>query len=216
MRVIRNTFYCVTHNYVVLGSMAAALFIAVLFFGFEYRGTQGRELLYDPRGAVWCALAIVAAVIVYEEENRIPTAAVSRGNGRAAYYLSRVLACHVLTACVYALSVCGAVIWLKSPLTKDFLAGLLAAMPFCFASTAMVLLLATVLRSMMAFITMAVLLVFVLWNGLGADVEWFCDLFPPYMQMDVSRTALRYAVCAGWVSVSLPVVLIMAHRRELK
>lgn len=216
MRVIRNVFYCVTHSYVVLGSMAAALFTAVFFLGFEHRGAQAQSLLYDPRGAAWCALAIVAAVIVYEEENRIPTAAVSRGNGRAAYYLSRVLACHLLTACVYALSVCGAAIWLKSPLTKDFLVDLMAALPFCFAATALVLLLATALRSMMAFITMAVLFVFVLWKGLGADVEWFCSVFPPYLQMDDSRTALQYAVCAAWVLGTLPIVLIISQHRELK
>ena len=216
MRVIKNAFYCVTHSYVVLGSMAAALFIAVLFLGFEHHGTQAEGLLYDPRGAVLCALAIVAAVIVYEEENRILTAAVSRGNGRAAYYLSRVLACHLLTACVYALSVCGAAIWLKCPLRKDFVAGLIKTLPFCFAATALVLLFAMALRSMMAFVTMAVLLMFALWNGLGADVEWFCSVFPPYLQMDVGRTALQYAVCTAWVLGTLPVFLIMAQHRELK
>jgi len=196
--------------------MAAALFTAVLLLGFEHRGTQARSLLYDPRGAAWCALAVAAAVIVYDEENRIPTAAVSRGNGRAAYYLSRVLACHLLTACVYALSVCGAVIWLKSPLTKDFFAELMKALPFCFAATALVLLLAAALRSMMAFLTMAVLFVFALWNGLGANVEWFCSVFPPYMQMDDSRTAFHYVVCAAWVSGTLPVFWVMAHHREFK
>lgn len=216
MRVIKNAFYCVTHSYVVLGSMAAALFIAVLFLGFEHHGTQAQGLLYDPRGAVLCALAIVAAVIVYEEENRIPTAAVSRGNGRAAYYLSRVLACHLLTACVYALSVCVAAIWLKSPLTKDFMAGLMKTLPFCFAVTALVLLFATALHSMMAFITMAVLLMFALWNGLGADVEWFCSVFPPYLQMDASRTTLQYVVCIVWVLGTLPVFWTMAQHRELK
>jgi len=216
MRVIKNVFYCVTHSYVVLGGMAAAFFTAVFFLGVEYRGAQARSLLYDPRGAAWCALAIAAAVIVYDEENRIPTAAVSRGNGRAAYYLSRVLACHLLTACVYTLSVCGAAIWLKSPLTKDFLAELINTLPFCFATTALVLLLATVLRSMLAFITMAVLFVFALWNGLGANVEWFCSVFPPYIQMDDSRTALKYAVCAAWVLGTLPVFFLIAHYRKLK
>lgn len=216
MRVIKNAFYCVTHSYVVLGSMAAALFTAVLFLGFEHYGTQAQGLLYDPRVAVLCALAIVAAVIVYEEENRIQAAAVSRGNGRAAYYLSRVLACHLLTAWVYTLSVCGAAIWLKSPLTKDFFVELMKTLPFSFAATAMVLLPATALRSMMAFITMAVLLAFAVWNGLGADVEWFCSVFPPYLQMEDGRTALQYAVCAAWVLGTLPVFLIMAHHRELK
>lgn len=216
MRVIKNAFYCVTHNYVVLGSMAAALFTAVFLLGFEHRGTQAQSLLYDPRGAAWCALAIAAAVIVYDEENRIPTAAVSRGNGRAAYYLSRVLACHLFTACVYTFSVCGAAIWLKSPLTKDFLAELMKALPFCFATTALILLLATALHSMMAFITMAVLFVFALWNGLGANVEWFYSVFPPYMQMDGSRTALKYVVCTAWVLGTLPVFLLNAHNRELK
>lgn len=216
MRVIKNAFYCVTHSYVIPGSMAAAFFTAVLVLGFGHRGTQAQGLLYDPRIAVWCALVIAAAVVVYEEENRIPTAAVSRGNGRAAYYLSRVLACHLLTACVYAFSVCGAAVWLKSPLTKAFLAELVKTLPFCFAATALVLLLAAVLRSMMAFITMAVLLVFALWNGLGADVEWFCSLFPPYMQVEGSRTALQYAVCAAWVLGTLPVLLGVAYHRELK
>lgn len=216
MRVIKNVFYCVTHSYVVPGSMAAAFFTAVLFLGFEHRTTQAQGLLYDPRAAVWCALAIAAAVIVYDGENRIPTAAVSRGNGRAAYVLSRVLACQLLTVCVYALSVCGAAVWLGSPLTKDFLAGLMAALPFCLAATALVLLLATVLRSMLAFITMAVLFVFALWNGLGADAEWFCSVFPPYMQMEGSRTALQYAVCAAWALGTLPVFLVIAHHRELK
>lgn len=216
MRVIKNAFYCVTHSYVVLGSMAAVLFIAVLFLGFEHHGTQAQGLLYDPRGAVLCALAIVASVIVYEEENRIPTEAVSRGNGRAGYYLSRVLACHLLTACVYTLSVCGAAIWLKCPLTKDFLVGLINTLPFCFAATALVLLFATALRSMMAFITMAVLLMFVLWNGLGADVEWLRSVFPPYLQMDASRTVLQYIVCTAWILGTLPIFWIMAQRRELK
>lgn len=216
MRVIKNAFYCVTHSYVVLGSMAAALFTAVLFLGFEHHGTQTQGLLYDPRAAVWCALAIAAAVIVYDEENRIPAVAVLRGNGRAAYYLSRVLACHLLTACVYTLSVCGAAVWLKSPLTKDFWVELMAALPFCFATTALVLLFATALHSMMAFITMAVLFVFALWNGLGADVEWFSSVFPPYMQMNDGRTALQYVVCTAWVLGVLPIVLIMAQQRELK
>ena len=216
MRVIKNAFYCVTHSYVVLGSMAAALFIAVLFLGFEHHGTQAQGLLYDPRGAVLCALAIVASVIVYEEENRIPTAAVSRGNGRAVYYLSRVLVCHLLTVCVYTFSICGAAIWLKCSLTKDFLVGLMETLPFGFAATALVLLFATALRSMMAFITMAVLLMFVLWNGLGADVEWLCSVFPPYLQMDAGRTTLQYVVCVAWALGTLPVLLIMAQRRELK
>lgn len=216
MRVIRNVFYCVTHSYVVLGSMAAALFAAVLFLGLEHRSMPARSLLYDPRGAVLCALAIAAAVIVYEEENRIPTGAVSRGNGRAAYYLSRILACHLLTACVYALSLCGAVVWMKSPLTKDFLTGLMATLPFCLAATALVLLFAMALRTMMAYITMAVLFLFALWNGLGADVEWIRDLFPPYMQMNSSRTALQYIICAAWVLGTLPIFLIMAQHRELK
>lgn len=216
MRVIKNAFYCVTHSYVVLGSMAAALFIAILFLGFEHHGTQAQGLLYDPRGAVLCALAIVASVVVYEEENRIPTAAVSRGNRRTAYYLSRVLVCHLFTACVYILSVCGAAIWLKCPLTKDFMAGLMKTLPFCFAATALVLLFATVLRAMMAFITMAVLLVFALWKGLGADVEWFASVFPPYLQMDASRTASQYIVCAAWVLGTLPVFGAIARYRELK
>lgn len=216
MRVIKNVFYYVTHSYVVLGSMAAALFTAVFFLGFEHRGTQAQGLLYDPRGAAWCALAIAAAVIVYDEENRIQTAAVSRGNGRAAYCLSKILAYHLLTACVYALSVCGTAIWLKCPLTKDFLVALVKTLPFCFATTALILLFATVLRSMMAFITMAVLFVFALWNGLGANVEWFSSVFPPYMQIDNSRTALKYVVCAAWVLGTLPVCLIIAHHRELK
>ena len=215
MRVVRNVFYCVTHSHVVLGSMAAALFTAVFLLGVEHRGTPARGLLYDPRGAVWCALAM-AAVIVYEQENRIPTAAVSRGNGRASFCLSRVLACHLLTACVYALSVCGAAMWLKSPLTKDFLAGLIETLPLCLATTAMVLLFATALRSMLVYITMAVLLMFALWKGLGADVKWFCSIFPPYMQMDDSRTALKYAVCTAWVSGTLPVFLTIAHHRDLK
>ena len=216
MRVIKNAFYCVTHSYVVLGSMAAALFTAVFFLGFEHRGTQVQSLLYDPRGVAWCALAIVAAVIVYDEENRIPTAAVSRGNGRTVYYLSRVLVCYLLTACIYTLSVCGAAIWLKKPLTKDFLVELMKTLPFCFATTALVLVLAIVLHSMMAFITMAVLFVFALWNGLGANVEWFYSVFPPYMQMDDSRTALKYVVCIAWVVGMLPIFLIIAHHRELK
>ena len=216
MRVIKNVFYCVTHSYVVLGSMAAALFTAVFFLGFEHRGTQAQGLLYDPRIAAWCALAIAAAVIVYDEENRIPTAAVSRGNGRAAYCLSRVLACHLLTACVYVLSVCGVAIWLKSPFTKDFWTELVKTLPFCFATTALVLLFATVLRSMMAFITMAVLFVFALWNGLGANVEWFSSVFPPYLQMDISRTALNYVVCIAWALGTLPIFLIVAHHRDLK
>lgn len=216
MRVIKNALYCVTHSYVVLGSMAGAFFSTVFFLGFGHRGTQAQSLLYDPRGAAWCALAIAAAVIVYDEENRIPTAAVSRGNGRAAYYLSRVLACHLITACVYTLSVCGAAIWLKSPLTKDFLAELMKTLPFCFAATALVLLLATALHSMMAFITMAVLFVFAIWNGLGANVEWFYSVFPPYIQMNDSRTALNYVVCIAWVLGTLPIVLIIAYHREMK
>lgn len=216
MRVIKNVFYCVTHSYVVLGSMAAALFTAVFFLGFEHRGTQAQGLLYDPRVAAWCALAVAAAVIVYDEENRIQAAAVSRGNGRAAYYLSRVLACHLLTACVYTLSVCGTAIWLKSPLTKDFLVELMKTLPFCFATTALVLLLSTLLHSMMSFIMMAVLFVFALWNRLGANVEWFYSVFPPYMQMDNSRTALKYVVCTAWALGTLPIFLIIAHHRELK
>lgn len=216
MRVIKNVFYCVTHSYVVLGSMAAAFFTAVLFLGFEHRGTQAQGLLHDPRGAAWCALAIAAAVIVYDEENRIPTVAVSRGNGRIAYYMSRVLACHLLTACVYTLSVCGAAIWLKSPITKDFLVELVKTLPFCFATTALVLLLAAVLRSMMTFTAMAVLFVFALWNGLGANVEWFYSVFPPYIQMGDSRTALEYVVCTAWVLGTLLIFLIIAHHRELK
>ncbi|MCI9320533.1 MAG: hypothetical protein HFH05_10705 [Lachnospiraceae bacterium] len=216
MRVIKNALYVVTHSYVVLGSMAGAFFSAVFFLGFGHRGTQARSLLYDPRGAAWCALAIAAAVIVYDEENRIPTAAVSRGNERVAYYLSRVLVCHLLTACVYALSVCGAAIWLKSPLTKDFLAELMKTLPFCFAATALVLLLAVVLHSMMAFITMAVLFVFALWNGLGANVEWFYSVFPPYLQMNDSRTVLNYVVCIAWVLGTLPIFLIIAYHREMK
>ena len=216
MRMIKNAFYCVTHSYVVLSSMVAAFFTAVFFLGFEHRGTQARSLLYDPLGAVWCALAIAAAVIVYDEENRIPTAAILRGSGRAAYYLSRILSCHLLTACVYTLSVCGAAIWLKSPLTKDFFIEMMTTLPFCFAATALVLLPATALHSMMAFITMAVLLVFALWNRLGANVEWFCSVFPPYMQMDDSRTALKYIVCTAWVLGTLPIFLIIAHHRELK
>lgn len=216
MRVIRNAFYCVTHSYVVLGSMAAAFLTAVLLLGLEHFGTQGRGLLYDPRGTILCALAIAAAVIVYEEENRIPTGAVSRGNGRAAYYLSRILACHLLTACVYFLSVCGAAIWLKSPLTIDFLTGLTATLPFCLAATALVLLFAMALRTMMAYITMAVLFLFALWNGLGADVEWFRSMFPPYMQMNGSRTVLQYIICAAWVLGTLPIFLIIAQHRELK
>lgn len=216
MRVIRNVFYCVTHSYVVLGSMAAAFLTAILLLGLEHFGTQGRGLLYDPRGTVLCALTITAAVIIYEEENRIPTAAVSRGSGRAAYYLSRVLACHLLTACIYFLSVCGTSIWLKSPLTKDFLIGLMTTLPFCLAATALVLLFAMALRTMMAYITMAVLFLFALWNGLGADVEWIRDLFPPYMQMNSSRTALQYAVCAAWILGTLPIILIMVQHRELK
>lgn len=216
MRVFKNAFYCVTHSYVVLGSVAAALFTAVFFLGFEHRGTQAQGLLYDPRGAAWCALAIAAAVIIYDEENRIQTMAVSRGNRRAAYYLSRVLACHLLTACVYTLSVCGTAIWLKGPLTREFLAALVKTLPFCFAATALVLLLSALLRSMMAFIMMAVLFVFALWNGLGANVEWFSSVFPPYMQMDDSRTTLKYVVCAAWVLGTLPIFLIIAHHRELK
>lgn len=216
MRGMKNVFYCVTHSPVVLGSMAAALFTAVLFLGFGHHGTQGRGLLYDSRGAALCAFAIAAAVVVYEGENRIPTAAVSRGNGRASFYLSRVLACHLFTACIYALSVCGAAGWLKRPLTKDFFVGLAATLPFCHATTALVLLLATVLHSMMPFITMAVLFAFVLWNGLGADVEWFCDLFPPYLQMKDSRRAAQYAVCAAWVLGTLVIGLVMEQRRELK
>ena len=216
MRVIKNALYCVTHSYVILGSMAGAFFSAVFFLGFGHRGAQAQSLLYDPRGAAWCALAIAAAVIVYDEENRIPTAAVSRGNGRAAYYLSRVLVCHLLTACVYALSVCGAAIWLKSPLTKAFWAGLVQALPFCFATTALVLLFATVLHSMMTYITMAVLFVFALWNGLGENVEWFCSVFPPYIQMDDSPTALSYVVCITWVLGTLPIFLVTARHRELK
>ena len=215
MRVLKNVFYCVTHSYVVLGSMAAALFTAVFFLGFEHRGTQAQGLLYDPRSAAWCALAIAAAVIVYDEENRIHAAAVSRGNGRAAYYLSRVVACHLLTACVYILFVCGAAIWLKSPFTKDFLSELMKTLPFCFATTALVLLLSTALHSMMAFITMAVLFVFALWNGLGANVEWFSSVFPPYMQMDGSRTALQYVVCAAWVLGTLPIFLVIAHYKKI-
>lgn len=216
MRVIRNVFYCATHNYVFLGSMAAALFAAAMFLGFGHYGTRGRMLLYDPRGAVLCAFAIAAAVIVYEEENRIPTAAVSRGNGRAAFYLSRILACHLLTTCVYALSVCGAAAWLECPLTKDFFVGLAATLPFCLATTALVLLLAMALRTMMAYITMAVLFLFALWNGLGSDVEWLRSTFPPYMQMNDSRTALQYIICAAWVLGTLPIFLIMAQHRELK
>ncbi len=69
---------------------------------------------------------------------------------------------------------------------------------------------------MMAFITMAVLLVFALWNGLGADVEWFASVFPPYLQMDASRTALQYIVCTVWVLGTLPVFGAIAHYRELK
>lgn len=216
MRVIKNALYCVTHSYVVLGSMAGAFFSTIFFLGFGHRGTQAQSLLYDPRGAAWCALAIAAAVIVYDEENRIPTAAVSRGNGRAAYYLSRVLACHLITACVYTLSVCGAAIWLKSPLTKDFLAELMKTLPFCFAATALVLLLATALHSMMAFITMAVLFVFAIWNGLGANVEWFYSVFPPYIQMNDSRTALNYVVCIAWVLGTLPIFLTIAYHREME
>lgn len=216
MRVIKNALYVFIHSYVVLGSMAAAFFSAVFFLGFGHRGTQARSLLYDPRGAAWCALAIAAAVIVYDEENRIPTAAVSRGNGRAPYYLSRVLVCHLLTACVYTLSVCGAAIWLKSPLTKDFFVELMKTLPFCFADTAFVLLFAIVLHSMMAFITMAVLLVFALWNGLGANVEWFYSAFPPYLQMNDSRPALNYVVCIAWVLGTLPIFLIIAYHREMK
>lgn len=216
MRVIKNTFYCVSHSYVVLGSMGGALFTAVLFLGFEHRGTQGQGLLYDPRGAAWCALAIAAAVIVYEEENRIPTAAVARGNGRAAYYLSRALACHLLTACVYVLSLCGAAAWLKIPLTEDFLIGLMKSLPFCFATTALIVLFAIALRSMMAFITMAVLFIFALWNGLGADMEWFCSVFPPYLQMDGSHTMQSYMVCAIWVLGTLSVFGAVAHYRGLK
>ncbi len=216
MRGIKNVFYCVTHSPVVLGSMAAVLFTVALFLGLGHHGTQGRGLLYDSRGTVLCAFAIAAAVVVYEGENRIPTAAVSRGNGRATFYLSRILACHLLTACVYGLSVCGAAGWLKRPLTKDFFIGLAATLPFCLATTALILLLATVLRSMMAFITMAVLFAFVLWNGLGTDVEWFCSLFPPYLQMRESRTAVQYAVCAAWVLGALLTGLVMEKRRELK
>ena len=124
--------------------------------------------------------------------------------------------CHLLTACVYALSVCGAAIWLKSPLTKDFLAELMKTLPFCFAATALVLLLAVVLHSMMAFITMAVLFVFALWNGLGANVEWFYSVFPPYLQMNDSRTVLNYVVCIAWVLGTLPIFLIIAYHREMK
>lgn len=123
---------------------------------------------------------------------------------------------HLLTACVYALSVCGAAIWLKSPLTKDFLAELMKTLPFCFAATALVLLLAVVLHSMMAFITMAVLFVFALWNGLGANVEWFYSVFPPYLQMNDSRTVLNYVVCIAWVLGTLPIFLIIAYHREMK
>lgn len=216
MREMKNVFYCVTHSPVVLSSMAAALFAAALFLGLGHHGTQGRVLLYDPRGAVLCAFAMAAAVVVYEGENRIPTAAVSRGNDRTVFYLSRILACHLLTACVYALSVCGAAVWLECPLTEDFLIGLAETLPFCLATTALVLLLATLLRSMMAFITMAVLFAFILWNGLGTDVEWFCSLFPPYLQMGESRTAAQYAVCASWVLGALLAGLVMEQRRELK
>ena len=131
MRGIKNVFYCVTHSPAVLGSMAAVLFTVALFLGLGHHGTQGRALLYDSRGTVLCAFAIAAAVVVYEGENRIPTAAVSRGNGRAAFYLSRILACHLLTACIYGLSVCGAAGWLKRPLTKEFFVGLAATLPFC-------------------------------------------------------------------------------------
>ena len=78
--------------------------------------------------------------------------------------------------------------------TADFLIGLMKSLPFCFATTALIVLFAIALSFMMAFITMAVLFIFALWNGLGADMEWFCSVFPPYLQKEKCTVMISHGL----------------------
>ncbi len=214
--MLKNTVYRVTHSYVVLGGITAAAFVCAMFLRLDFRGAPAVMLLRDPRPAVWCSLAVVAAVLIYDDENRIPAAAASRGISRAGYYLSRAAACFLLAAVAYILTVAGAAVWAGSGMTGDFLAETLKTLPFCLAATGFVLLIAAALRSMIAYVAAAALLAFVLWNGLGADAEWLRTVFPPYMQLARELTGGAYAVCAGWVVCSTAVGAAVAMRRNLK
>ena len=216
MRSFRNVFYCVTHSAVTLGAVAAMAFICAMFLRLDFRSSPALMLLRDPRPATWGALAVVAMVFIYDGENRIPTAAVCRGNSRAAYHLSRAVTCYLLGAVAYIATTVGAAIWIGNGIGGEFLSGILKTLPFCISTTALVLLLAVCLRSMMAYIAAAALMIFVLWTGLGSDIEIVCALFPPYMQLARELTDVTYIVCAGWVALSTVVGIAVGMRQSLK
>jgi hypothetical protein len=141
-------------------------------------------------------------VVVYDGENRIPSASAMRGNSRMAFYLSRTAVCYLLTTIAYIVTVVSTAVWTKTPMTVEFIIKLLKTLPCCVASTAMLLLIAAFFRSMISYIALVALLLFILWTGLGADFKWLHTVFPPFMQMSVAPTAQTYILCGVWVACS--------------
>lgn len=212
MRALKNTLYRVSHSYIVLGVAGAVALMAAVFIRIDFRHTP--ELIpFDPRSATWGALAIVASVLIYDRQHRIPTAFAANGVPRAAYLLSRMLACYLLTALVYAVAAVASVLICGGTPDGEFFSALLRSLPAVLATTGFVLLLATFAVEMTAYLAVMALLIFVVWNGYGYNIAWIRAAFPPYMQ--ASGEAL-WQVCAAWIFGAPAVGVAVERLRGLR
>ena len=200
MRILEHILYRISHSWMILGGTAAVILICAVFVSLDYRDTtMSSTIPCDPRISIWSALAIAGAVLVYDNENRIPTAVSSRGNSRIVYFLVRMVICCILTLIAYICAAIGVARLAKGSIDSEFFNAALIGLLPVIATACMIVLLATLFRGMTAYLAVAVLLVFAVWNGLGADIGLVRCFFPPYMQMDREVNTAEYVICATWI-----------------
>lgn len=193
MRVLASFFYRVTHSLATVLGFCCVVLLGVALARISYFVHTVAALARDPRFILWSALA-AGAFIVYDRERLYHKAAISRGNGRAAYSFATLLSACVIAVAVYLLIVCGcSLVFGRGLWAFGFVAdGALRLL----ATVGLTVLLATLLPNALVYLAVALVLLFAVWNGAVADVGWLCAVFPPYL----------HGGAAAWVVGSLWVV----------